>query len=222
MSDYADILFQHNAKLLDIEQASCETHSTFTLNMLVSAGATSDAMVTEMLLNSQRRNIRMDVVVVKGDELRGDDQPTTRHALTLLKEDLGFDVISKVAAAASQHGFNIQQVDRLSPLSSRDIDSGPSLTAVELILEETETSSIQDFKGLLAEIQGELQCDRALQREGSLRRNKRLVVMDMDSTLIINEVRSHPTPPCAKQPCKLALPTIICSQCAGWGWAGDR
>lgn len=28
----------------------------------------------------------------------------------------------------------------------------------------------------------------ALQREGSLRRNKRLVVMDMDSTLIINEV----------------------------------
>ena len=180
--------------------------------MLVSAGATSDAMVTEMLLNSQRRNIRMDVVVVKGDELRGDDQPTTRHALTLLKEDLGFDVISKVAAAASQHGFNIQQVDRLSPLSSQDIDSGPSLTAVELILEETETSSIQDFKGLLAEIQGELQCDRALQREGSLRRNKRLVVMDMDSTLIINEVRSHPTPPCAKQPCKLALPRIICSR----------
>jgi hypothetical protein len=28
----------------------------------------------------------------------------------------------------------------------------------------------------------------ALQREGAVRRNKRLVVMDMDSTLIINEV----------------------------------
>ena len=110
MSDYSSILDKHDAKLLDIEQASCETHSTFTLNMLVSKGGDSDAMVTDMLLNSQDRHIKMDVVVVQGDNLRGDDEPQVRHALTLMKEDLGFDVIAKVADAAATHGFNIQQV----------------------------------------------------------------------------------------------------------------
>lgn len=112
VSDYSSILAKHNAKLLDIEQASCVTHQTFTLNMLVSVGDQSDAMVTDMLLNSQDRHIKMDVVVVKGDNLRGDDEPQVRHALTLMKEDLGFDVIAKVADAAAQHGFNIQQVRR--------------------------------------------------------------------------------------------------------------
>ena len=112
MSDYSSILDKHNAKLLDIEQASCVTHSTFTLNMLVSVADESDAMVTDMLLNSQERHIKMDVVVVKGENLRGDDEPQVRHALTLMKEDLGFDVIGKVADAAAKHGFNIQQVRR--------------------------------------------------------------------------------------------------------------
>eukprot|EP01050_Picozoa_sp_SAG11_P015608 SAG11_NODE_2044_length_3886_cov_2.256668_2_plen_159_part_00 len=64
----------------------------------------------------------------------------------------------------------------------------PSLTALEFILEETESTRVENFKASLAAVQEELKCDRALQREGSLRRNKRLVVMDMDSTLIINEV----------------------------------
>jgi hypothetical protein len=73
-------------------------------------------MVTDMLLNSQERHIKMDVVVVQGDDLRGDDEPQVRHALTLMKEDLGFDVIAKVANAAAQHGFNIQQV-RVAPPS---------------------------------------------------------------------------------------------------------
>lgn len=89
--------------------------------MLVSAGGDSDAMVADMLLNSQDRHIKMDVVVVKGDELRGDDEPQVRHALTLMKEDLGFDVIAKVADAAAQHGFNIQQVR--SPLLTRSAAS---------------------------------------------------------------------------------------------------
>ena len=80
-------------------------------------------------------------------------------------------------------------MDRLSPLRASDIGSTEkSLTAIEFILEETETANLENFRGHLASIQGELLCDRALQRESSLRRNKRLVVMDMDSTLIINEV----------------------------------
>jgi hypothetical protein len=39
----------------------------------------------------------------------GDDKHTERYALTLLKENLGFDVIAKVSAAAGLFGFNIQQ-----------------------------------------------------------------------------------------------------------------
>ena len=44
------------------------------------------------------------------------------------------------------------------------------------------------LKKQLSVLQGELGCDLAVQRDGATRRNKRLVVMDMDSTLIQNEV----------------------------------
>ena len=37
VADYSDILFKHGAQMLDVEQASCSTHSTFTLNFLVSS-----------------------------------------------------------------------------------------------------------------------------------------------------------------------------------------
>ena len=56
--------------------------------MLVSVGDESDAMVTDMLLNSQDRHIKMDVVVVKGENLRGDDEPQVRHALVGVLRDL--------------------------------------------------------------------------------------------------------------------------------------
>lgn len=186
---YTEVLHKHNARLLDIEQAACGTHSTFALNMLVQPGPDSDSLVTDMTQSSQEGGVKLDVVVVQSDDLKGDDEPEIRHALTLLKPDMGFDVIAKTTAAATRHGFNILEIDRLSPLLPSQLnDPEPKLTAVEMILGETPTASVQDFKMTLASMQEELSCDRALQREGSLRRNKRLVVMDMDSTLIVNEV----------------------------------
>eukprot|EP01052_Picozoa_sp_SAG31_P075174 SAG31_NODE_34341_length_334_cov_0.659574_1_plen_50_part_10 len=49
----------------------------------------------------------MSVIVVEREKIRGDDQPQKRHALTLMKEDLGFDVVSKVAAVAADANFNV-------------------------------------------------------------------------------------------------------------------
>jgi predicted amino acid-binding ACT domain protein len=45
LGTFSEILHKHDARLLDIEQAACDTHSTFTLNMLVVAGEKSDDMV---------------------------------------------------------------------------------------------------------------------------------------------------------------------------------
>jgi predicted amino acid-binding ACT domain protein len=161
VAQFSEVLHKHGAQMLDIEQAACGTHSTFTLNMLVQGGKNSDAMVSDMLLSSQQGNIQMSVVVVEQSSIRGDDEPEVRHALTLLKPDMGFDVIAKVAAEATNHGFNIQEIDRLSPLIPSQLGSEePSLSAVELILGETPTTNVEDFKASLATMQGELACDR--------------------------------------------------------------
>ena len=87
-----------------------------------------------MLQRTQQQNIMMKVVVVQKDSLRGDDKPQRRHALTLLKEDMGFDVIHKVSTVAAENNFNVLQIDRLSPLIPAQMGQ-PSLTAIEFILE---------------------------------------------------------------------------------------
>eukprot|EP01050_Picozoa_sp_SAG11_P015607 SAG11_NODE_2044_length_3886_cov_2.256668_1_plen_168_part_00 len=60
IADYSQILNDNGAVLLDIEQASCTTHSTFTLNFLIaSPGAKSDAIMMAMIEKTQKQNIQV-------------------------------------------------------------------------------------------------------------------------------------------------------------------
>ena len=58
----------------------------------------------------------------------------------------------------------------------------------DVLSPEEASSRRRCLRAKLMEMRVELGCDLALQREGILRRSKRLVVLDMDSTLIQQEV----------------------------------
>jgi phosphoserine phosphatase len=88
-------------------------------------------------------------------------------------------VLSSAATAAARHGFNIDKIHRLS---------SSTLSSLELILGGDSKADPVSLRTELLQLQSVHGCDVALQREGLMRRSKRLVVMDMDSTLIQQEV----------------------------------
>ena len=102
-----------------------------------------------------------------------------RFALTAIARTLGAAALHAIAQVLADHAANIERIHRLS-------EGG--LACVEFAISLAPDADAGALKRALltAASAGEFDC--ALQRENLLRRSKRLVVMDMDSTLIRIEV----------------------------------
>lgn len=81
-----------------------------------------------------------------------------------------------VTGLIAEHGANIDRIERLAAYP---------LTCVEMTVSGADTAAL---RAGLAQIAAQCQVDVAVQPAGLLRRAKRLIVMDVDSTLIQGEV----------------------------------
>jgi phosphoserine phosphatase len=97
--------------------------------------------------------------------------------------------IAAIAGALAEHTANIERIYRTA--------SYP-VTAVEFVISG---ASQQEIRGALAQISSDHGVDIAVQPRGLMHWAKKLVVMDVDSTLIQQEVIELPSPqrPCAER-----------------------
>ncbi len=105
--------------------------------------------------------------------------------LTLLGREITAEQLARVSAVIAQHGMNIERIDRLSGQLS--VGELPANACVELAI----SGDLNREDGMRAEflhVAQDLAIDIAFQRESIFRRNRRLFVFDMDSTLIQGEV----------------------------------
>lgn len=167
-----DAIADVGAEVLDLEQVV--VRGQLTLAMLLTTG------------EAGRRRLR-DVVAAVGGDLgmkvktksgTGDNRPRRRGraAVVVLGAPLRASAIAAVTSRIAAHGANIDRIRRLSryPITTMEFDvSGAELTALrrELALE--------------SHVHG---IDIAVAPAGLARRGRRLVVMDVDSTLIQDEV----------------------------------
>lgn len=171
----ATLLAEANARILDVEQAVVQRF--LTLHFLVALDdAQSQSVLKDLLWKARELNLHINFEPVKHEEERA---PKQAFAVTLLGAQIGGNVLARAATAAAKHGFNIDKIGRLS--RSR-------LSSLELLLGGGENADERGLREELLALEKECGCDVALQREGLLRRSKRLVVLDMDSTLIQQEV----------------------------------
>ncbi|MCO4762049.1 MAG: phosphoserine phosphatase SerB [Myxococcales bacterium] len=170
-------LSSSKAELLEVEQVV--VHGRLILHWLVKLGDTSATDVLKNLLwDAKALDIELDFQVMP-DGATTAPAADQRWALTLVAASLDPDVFSAVASAAADHGFNIDRIETLSQAP---------LASVELLLSGAASADARGLKDRLLCIDSARPVDIAMQREGLLRRSKRLVVMDMDSTLIQQEV----------------------------------
>jgi phosphoserine phosphatase len=114
-------------------------------------------------------------------------QGRARYIITLLARKITADQLSRVTAVVSRHDLNI---DAISRLSGR-IPLGELPPLSKACVEFSVRGPLQDpdlFRRDLLEVASALEVDLAFQQDTMYRRNRRLVVFDMDSTLIEAEV----------------------------------
>ena len=163
-----DVLSAGNCELYDVEQVV--VRDRLSLNVLVSVS--NDETLDEVLSYAKERGLTADFEPLTeiASPARG------RFAVSVIGARVDPQTFGAVSRAIANAGGNIDSIERLSryPVVSYELAvSGGDQAAMRTAL--LETSAMYGV-------------DLAVQAEGIARRSKRLVVMDVDSTLIQDEV----------------------------------
>ncbi len=157
--------------VLDVEQVVVRGY--LTLAVLVSAGADEGAVLARVHSTGKSLGLRVSGIAGEGDNAR---RRENRLVVTMLGNPVAPGAVAGVAGRIAAQGANIDRVRRLAryPVTTLEIDvSGGDRATLkrELALEAAAH-----------------RVDIAVSPAGLARRGRRLVVMDVDSTLIQDEV----------------------------------
>jgi phosphoserine phosphatase len=116
-----------------------------------------------------------------------DRQGKSRFILTLLGRSISALQFNAVSRMLADQGLNIDVITRLSGRPSRVARNPLTRACIEFSLRGEPRDSVQ-LKASLLELSSQLSLDLAWQRDDAFRRNRRVVALDMDSTLLQAEV----------------------------------
>ena len=165
-----EVLADHDAPVYDMEQVV--VHQRLTLDVLIGVGEDDDTL-KELLYWAFQAEIQLDFQVV---EDATEPAPRPRFAVTVIGQPLTPSGLAAVTRAIAAGGGNIDRIVRLARYP---------VTAFEFVVVD---GDLDAMRTQLVEASGAHTLDVAIQRESLERRAKRLVVMDVDSTLIQDEV----------------------------------
>ena len=173
------VIADSDATLLDIEQVVVQDR--LTLCLLVGLdGRLGESVLKDLLFTATKMGLelRFKVVDPKEPSAAGD---AVRYAITAIGDGLGARGVLILSDVLAKEGANIEHIGRLS---------SDDLSSVEVIVSLTggEEQALRIRRLLLEAAAAHPDIDIAVQRETLMRHAKRLIVMDMDSTLIQMEV----------------------------------
>ncbi len=171
------VLSSHDIQLLDVEQS--QFRGFLSLAAFVGIELSREEELLEGL-NETLRGYGQRVTLEVGD-LEAASQPRSTHVAVVLGNPVTATDISAVGQTLANYDANIDRI--------RGISDYP-VTGLELYITipNPEPGGGQALRKALAELAPQLGVDIAIERAGLLRRSKRLVMFDCDSTLITGEV----------------------------------
>lgn len=170
------VIADNHGTLVDIEQVVVQGQLTLCLLLSVDP-SNGDPVLKEMLFAAKGMGLEMQFRLLERAGL-SEMAPAARYAVTAIGEDLGGAGVHKITRVLADNNANIEHIRRLS---------NQRLISLEIICSLASEDGHDLRQALIAAV-ADTDIDIAVQRERLTRRNKRLVVMDMDSTLIQIEV----------------------------------
>jgi len=170
------ILAQQGATLYDIEQVVVQ--GQLTLCLVVGVPETRDVL-KELLFTAKQLDMELNFKPVAAEATAPKAAEGRRFVITAIGPTLGASHLHAIATALAAEGANIEKIGRLSE---------HTLASVEIHAQLPADRDSEVLKRSLLAVATSAGFDVSLQPESLYRRSKRLVVLDMDSTLIRIEV----------------------------------
>ena len=166
-----DTLARFGVDVIDIEQIVLR--GRLVLGLLVTAPQESERLRIELTGAAESLGMSVEVQEGSGDNRR---RPSGRSHVTVLGTPLPATAVAAIAGRIAESGANIDRIERMARYP---------VTAIDLHVSGTDTDELRPVLAAEAARQG---VDVAVQPANLLRRGMRLIVMDVDSTLIQGEV----------------------------------
>lgn len=171
------VLAAHGVQVLDVEQSQFRGF----LSLAAFIGVEPEKIPTMEAGLKETLKGYGQVVTVERQEVAESSRPRSTHEIVVLGDPVSASDISRIGQTLADYGANIDTI--------RGISDYP-VTGLELKVTVANPSpgGGVPLRKALAELTGQLGVDIAIERAGLMRRSKRLICFDCDSTLITGEV----------------------------------
>ncbi len=166
-----DVLSQHGSAVLDVEQVV--VHGRLLLGIVITGDGHGSAVRDALASAAADLGVEVEFEPLEDEE---GQEPTVRHHVVVLGAPLPPAALAGVTRRLASCGANIERVQRLSSWPAQSF---------ELLVAGGDTARLRHELAAEAVAQ---QVDVAVERASIYRRARRLVVMDVDSTLVQGEV----------------------------------
>lgn len=183
------VLAQGGVNILDIGQAVI--HDTLSFGILVEIPDTEQgkSVLKDILFKGYEldQQVRFTPVSEQDYQQWVGNQGKKRHIVTLLTRKVTAGQLQAVSSITAKYGLNIDHIDRLSGRMPLDTPADKGKGCIEFSV-RGEAADPQALRAEFLSVAQDLNVDIAFQEDSLFRRNRRLAVFDMDSTLIEAEV----------------------------------
>ncbi|MDA3646364.1 phosphoserine phosphatase SerB [Saccharopolyspora indica] len=168
-------LTRHGVDIVDVEQVVIR--GRLVLGVLVSTERDPEQL--QEAVEQAMATVGMTVDVAIGAEDGDGSKLSSSHVVVVLGQPLTARHFSEVSRGLAEIGVNIDSIRRVADYP---------VTGLELQVSAPESDDDTELTQAMADIAARVGVDLAVERTGLARRAKRLVVFDVDSTLIQGEV----------------------------------
>lgn len=172
-----EVLSRHNVELLNVEQVVIRGRLTLGVLVAGSAEVTGGAPLRDEV-TAAIRGVGLDVTIERSDGQPVMREPST-HTIIVLGRPITADEFGVVARELARLQVNIDTI--------RGVSDYP-VTGLELRVSVPSQQVYEELQKTLARVAADQEIDVAIEDYSLSRRAKRLIVFDVDSTLIQGEV----------------------------------
>ncbi|WP_411208724.1 phosphoserine phosphatase SerB [Corynebacterium callunae] len=171
------VLSANQVQVLDVEQSMFRGF----LNLAAFVGIAPAKVETVTTGLTDTLKVHGQSVLVELQDTVQSSRPRSSHVVVVLGDPVNAFDISRIGQTLADYDANIDTIRGLSDYPVTGLE-------LKITVPDTSPGGAQKIRKALAALTSELNVDIAIERSGLLRRSKRLVCFDCDSTLITGEV----------------------------------
>ena len=188
-SSITGILGKYNAIILDIGQSNLHHRLALGIMFKIDNVEHSGDMLKEILFRCTELGVQVGFTPVEDSTYSAwvSRQGKSRYVITLLGKEITAKQVSLVTQALADRNLNIDSIKRLTGRPALDASDLDSLRSCVEFSVRGELCDKHELAARFMEISAEEGVDISFQKDDMYRRNRRLICLDMDSTLTKSE-----------------------------------